>query len=92
MNAKGDYGRYRAQITAADLSPDNRTIAVLNYQQINFFPMPKKPNAALKPITTLTLPWLPQAEGIAYSRDGKHLYVGSEQSPTPVIRYDLQQP
>ena len=92
MNAKGDYGRYRAQITAADLSPDNRTIAVLNYQQINFFIMPKKPNAVLNPLSTITLPWLPQAEGIAFSRDGKQLYVGSEQSPTPVIRYDLQQP
>jgi len=92
MNKKGDYGRYRAQITAADLSPDNRTIAVLNYQQINFFPMPKKSKMVLKPASTLTLPWLPQAEGITFSRDGKQLYVGSEQSPTPVIRYDLLQP
>jgi hypothetical protein len=92
MNTKGDYGRYRAQITAADLSPDNRTIAVLNYQQINFFPMPKKAAAVLKPAATITLPWLPQAEGIAYSRDGKQLYIGSEQAPTPVIRYDRLQP
>lgn len=92
MNKKGDYGRYRAQITGADLSPDNRTIAVLNYQQINFFPMPKKSNTTLKPASTLTLPWLPQAEGIAYSRDGNQLFVGSEQAPTPVIRYDRQHP
>jgi len=92
MNKKGDYGRYRAQITAADLSPDNRTIAVLNYQQVTFFPMPKKSKIRLKPLSTLTLPWLPQAEGITYSRDGKQLFVGSEQAPTPVIRYDRQQP
>jgi hypothetical protein len=92
MNNKGDYGRYRAQITAADLHPDNRTIAVLNYQEINFFTMPKKSNTVLKPASTLTLPWLPQAEGIAFSRDGKQLYVGSEQAPTPVIRYDIVQP
>jgi hypothetical protein len=92
MNKKGDYGRYRAQITAADLSPDNRTIAVLNYQQVTFFPMPKKSKVRLKPLSTLTLPWLPQAEGITYSRNGKQLFVGSEQAPTPVIRYDLLQP
>ena len=92
MNKKGDYGRYRAQITAADLSPDNRTIAVLNYQQVIFFPMPKKSKVRLKPLSTLTLPWLPQAEGITYSRNGKQLFVGSEQTPTPVIRYDLLQP
>ena len=92
MNKKGDYGRYRAQITAADLSPDNRTIAVLNYQQVTFFPMPKKSKVRLKPLSTLTLPWLPQAEGITYSRDGKQLFIGSEQAPTPVIRYDLLQP
>jgi hypothetical protein len=92
MNKKGDYGRYRAQITAADLSPDNRTIAVLNYQQVTFFPMPKKSKVRLKPLSTLTLPWLPQAEGITYSRNGKQLFVGSEQAPTPVIRYDRQQP
>lgn len=89
MNAKGDYGRYRAQITGADISPDGQWLAVLNYQQINFFRfggkvIPKK----LRPVQTLTLPWLPQAEGIAFSNDGNSLFVGSEQSPTPVIRFD----
>lgn len=89
MNAKGDYGRYRAQITGADISPDGQWLAVLNYQQINFFRLggqviPKK----LRPLQTLTLPWLPQAEGIAFSKDGNSLFIGSEQSPTPIIRFD----
>jgi hypothetical protein len=89
MNAKGDYGRYRAQITGADISPDGQWLAVLNYQQINFFRLagkaiPKK----LRPVQTLTLPWLPQAEGIAFSSDGNSLFIGSEQSPTPIIRFD----
>ncbi|WP_297799233.1 hypothetical protein [Arenimonas sp. GDDSR-1] len=92
MNSKGDYGRYRAQITAADLSPDKTTIAVLNYQQIYFFKMPKGKGQSLSPQTIITLPWLPQAEGIGYSRDGKQLFVGSEQAPTPVIRFDRLQP
>lgn len=92
MNSKGDYGRYRAQITAADLSPDSRTIAVLNYQQIYFYLMPKTTGQHLHPQTILTLPWLPQAEGISYSRDGNQLFVGSEQSPTPIIRFDRVPP
>lgn len=85
MNAKGDYGRYRAQITGADISPDGQWLAVLNYQQINFFRLGGK---KLRPVQTLTLPWLPQAEGIAFSRDGNSLFIGSEQSPTPIIRFD----
>lgn len=92
MNSKGDYGRYRSQITAADLSPDNKTIALLNYQQINFFDRPSAKHPNVLPRQTLTLPWLPQAESIAYSEDGNSLFVGSEQSPSPIIRFDKQKP
>mgnify|MGYP003402804170 FL=1 len=88
MNGKGDYARYRAQITGADLSPDGRIFAVLNYQQIYFYALPDRPVPAIEPIASLTLPWLPQAEGIAFSQDGMRLFVGSEQAPTPIIRFD----
>lgn len=88
MNTKSDYGRYRAQITGADLSPDGRVIALLNYQQVTFFPMPGKSTRVLKPISKLVLPWLPQAEAIAFSADGKALLIGGEQPPTPLIRFD----
>lgn len=89
MNAKGDYGRYRSQITGADISPDGQWLAVLNYQQITFFSlggrdMPKR----MHPAQIITLPWLPQAEGIAFSSDGNSVFVGSEQAPTPIIRFD----
>lgn len=92
MNAKGDYGRYRAQITSADLAPDGQVFAALNYQQINFFRLPERPVPALKPLATITLPWLPQAEAVSYSQDGDSLYVGSEQTPTPIIRYTRVSP
>ncbi len=92
MNSKGDYGRYRAQITGADLSPDNKTIALLNYQQINFFDLPNAKHPNVTPRQTLTLPWLPQAESIAYSEDGNSLFIGSEQSPSPIIRFDKANP
>jgi hypothetical protein len=88
MNTKGDYGRYRSQITGADLSPDGRLIALLNYQQVTFFNMPDKHGLALKPIMHLVLPWLPQAEGIAFSSDGQSILIGGEQAPAPLIRFD----
>lgn len=89
MNAKGDYGRYRSQITGADISPDGHWLAVLNYQQVNFFRLGALAiPAKLRPVQTLTLPWLPQAEGIAFSSDGNSIFIGSEQSPTPIIRFD----
>lgn len=95
MNAKGDYGRYRSQITGADISPDGQWLAVLNYQQITFFSLagqvlPKR----MQPAQIITLPWLPQAEGIAFSSDGNSVFVGSEQAPTPIIRFDriVEQP
>lgn len=91
MNSKGDYGRYRAQITGADLEPDGRVFAVLNYQQINFFALPEAKTPVLKPLATIILPWLPQAEAIGYSTDGDSLFVGSEQVPTPLIRFDRVQ-
>ena len=92
MNTKSDYGRYRAQITAADLSPDRKTIALLNYQQINFFELPNAKHPNITPLHTLTLPWLPQAESIAYSEDGNSLFVGGEQAPSPIIRFDRLTP
>jgi hypothetical protein len=88
MNNKNDYGRYRAQITGADISPDGNWLAVLNYQQINFFYLPNGSiPKQLSPKLTITLPWLPQAEGIAFSQDGNSIFIGSEQSPTPLIRF-----
>ena len=88
MNDKNDYGRYRAQITGADISPDGNWLVVLNYQQINFFYLPNgKIPKKLIPKLSITLPWLPQAEGITFSLDGNTIMIGSEQSPTPLIRY-----
>jgi hypothetical protein len=93
MNNKGDYGRYRSQITGADISPDGQWLAVLNYQQVILFNLSaKKIPKQLKPVQTITLPWLPQAEGIAFSADGNSLFIGSEQSPSPIIRYDRLNP
>jgi len=84
------YGRYRSQITAADLSSNGRVLAVLNYHSVHLYTRKDGENWAqvMKTIPgQLELPWLPQAEGIAFSPDGRSLLIGSEQRPSPLIMY-----
>ena len=87
------YGRYRAQITGADLSPNGRVLAVLNYRSVHFIVRPRDggwtPALRDKP-SHLTLPWMPQAEAIAFSPDGLSLTIASEQLPSPFLRYRVQ--
>jgi len=84
------YGRYRSQITAADLSPNGRVLAVLNYHSVHLYVRNSGQDWAQVMKTMpgqLELPWLPQAEGIAFSPDGRSLLIGSEQRPSPLIMY-----
>ncbi|GAB2492535.1 hypothetical protein [Arenimonas alkanexedens] len=88
------YGRYRSQITGADLSPNGRVLAVLNYRSVHFVVRDVdgdwSPGLADK-LPHLTLPWLPQAEAIAFSLDGRSLTVASEQLPSPIIRFQVEE-
>ncbi|MBP8098725.1 MAG: hypothetical protein KAY03_05350 [Arenimonas sp.] len=84
------YGRYRSQISGADLSPNGRVLAVLNYHSIHLYaraPGQDWPRAMASRPGVLALPWLPQAEGITFSLDGRRLLVGSEHQPTPLLEY-----
>jgi hypothetical protein len=87
------YGRYRSQVSGADLSPNGRVLAVLNYHSIHLYvrePGQTWAQALDKAVPDeLPLPWLPQAEGIAFSLDGKSLLIGSEQRPSPVLRFRI---
>jgi hypothetical protein len=87
------YGRYRAQVTGAALSPNGRVLAVLNYRSVHFLVRPRDgdwaPALVGKP-SHLTLPWMPQAEAIAFALDGRSLVIGSEQLPSPLLRYQIQ--
>ncbi|MGH8051163.1 MAG: hypothetical protein ACREPB_10940 [Arenimonas sp.] len=87
------YGRYRSQITAADLSPNGRVLIVLNYHAIYFYVREDANaswNSALssKPYS-ISFPWLPQAEAITFNREGNAIYIGSEQRPVPLLRYRI---
>ena len=87
------YGRYRAQVTGAALSPNGRVLAVLNYRSVHFIVRPRDggwaPALRDKP-SHLTLPWMPQAEAIAFAPDGLSLTIASEQLPSPFLQYRVQ--
>lgn len=88
------YGRYRAQVSAADLSPDGRTLAVLNYQAVYLYRREagaRWPAALARP-QRLDFAWMPQAEAVGFSLDGGSLWVAGEQRPSPLVRFDLPMP
>lgn len=84
------YGRYRSQVTSAALSPSGRVLIVLNYHAIYFYVRDASgawtTALAAKPYS-ISFPWLPQAEAVTFNRDGTAIYVGSEQTPVPILRY-----
>ena len=87
------YGRYRAQITGAALSPNGRVLAVLSYRSLHFVVRERGAGwtaALARPVSTLVLPWVPQAEAVAFATDGLSLQIGSEQLPSPLLRYRVE--
>ena len=87
------YGRYRAQVTGADLSPNGRVLAVLNYRSVHFLVRGRDQDwqgALATKLPHLALPWIPQAEAIAFSLDGQELRIGSEQLPSPLVRFRIE--
>ena len=76
------------QVTAADLSPDNRTLAVLTYDRLWLYPRARGQSwaqAVAHPPRTEPLPWLHQAEALAWMPDGKGLLATGEFSPAPLV-------
>ncbi len=82
------YGRYRSQISGADLSSNGRVLAVLNYHSVHLYVRgagQSWAHAMRGEPRQLAFPWLPQAEAIAFSPDGLSLLIGSEQRPSPLL-------
>ncbi|KGQ19697.1 putative integral membrane protein [Lysobacter dokdonensis DS-58] len=76
------------QITGADLSPDGRTLAVLTYDRLLLYTRsPGEPwaRAVARMPAAQPLPWLHQAEAIAWAPDGKGLIATGEFSPAPLV-------
>ena len=84
------YGRYRSQVTSADLSPTGRVLIVLNYHAVYFYVRDSNGSwttaLSTKPYS-FSFPWLPQAEAITFNNEGTAIYIGSEQHPVPILRY-----
>lgn len=81
--------RLDSQVTAADVSPDTRTLAVMTYRWLLLYP--RRPHeswgdAVARAPRFEPLPWLPQAEALGWSRDGRHLYATGEFIPAPLYR------
>ncbi|MEO6066176.1 MAG: hypothetical protein ABIP49_10410 [Lysobacterales bacterium] len=80
--------RLHGQITAADISPDRRTLAVMTYRNVLLYVRAPKQTwqqaAAVKP-RVHALPWLPQPEALTWSANGRGLYATGEFSPAPLL-------
>ena len=76
------------QVTAADLSPDGRTLAVLTYGSVLFYR--REPGqdwreaVAAKP-EAHDVPLIPQAEALAWTTGGAGLYATGEFNPAPIF-------
>lgn len=83
------FGRYRAQVSGADLSPNGRLLAVLNYRQVIVYDRrdgDSWTSALKRPPAAFSYPWLPQAEAIGFLPDSRSVLIGSEKLPTPILR------
>lgn len=86
------FGRYRAQITAADLSADGRQLAVLNYRSAYVYTRGASEDwaaAVARSPEPRAFGWLAQAEALAFDRDGRSLWITSERLPAPLIQLPL---
>lgn len=88
-------GRYRAQITAMDISPDRLSATVLTYGDVlRYRRRPGEPWSTVfsRPPEVLAPHGLPQAEAACFSADSTSLFVTGERKNPLLLRYTLQIP
>lgn len=82
------FARRRSQVTAAAVSPDRRTLAVLTYHDLLLYRRHGEEDwartVARRP-QTHELPWLPQPEALDWARNGRALYATGEFAPAPLV-------
>lgn len=79
--------RLVGHVTAADISPDGRTLAVMTYRHLLLYPRGPRQNwatAVSRPPRVTALPWLPQAEALGWAANGRGLYATGEFIPAPL--------
>ena len=83
-----------SQVTAADISPDQRTLAVMTYGSVLFYRRnagESWANAAARTPEAHDIPPIPQAEALAWSAGGSGLYATGEFNPAPLFYLVPQQ-
>lgn len=83
------YGRYAAQPTAIDLSPDGRRLLIACYKHLLLYERAADEDWAAALARTPELierPSLKQAESACFDRLGAAVWHGSEQLPSPLLR------
>jgi hypothetical protein len=80
--------RLFTQVTAADVSPDGRTLAVLTYGSVLFYRREAGDGwaaAVARAPEAHDVPLIPQAEALAWSAGGGGLYASGEFNPAPIF-------
>lgn len=83
-----------SRVTAADISPDRRTLAVLTYGSVMFYRRNDDQgwaDAVANPPETHDVPLIPQAEALGWSAGGAGLYATGESHPAPIFYLVPQQ-
>ncbi|MCO5054933.1 hypothetical protein [Thermomonas sp.] len=83
-----------SQVTAADISPDRSTLAVLTYGSVLFYRRADGEDwadAVSHPPEAHDVPPIPQAEALTWSAGGAGLYATGEFSPAPIFYLVPQQ-
>lgn len=81
---------FRDQPTGLDIAPDNTLAAVVTYYGVFLFPRKPGeswPQAFARKPEILEPHCLPQAESVAFSKDGNAIIVASEGRGWPIVRY-----
>jgi hypothetical protein len=81
--------RIRHQVTAADFSPAADTLAVMTYHELLLYRREGDEDwgrTVSRPARIHELPWLPQAEAVGWTEDGRSLYATGEFVPAPMYR------
>lgn len=81
--------RLYSQVTAADVSPDGRTLAVMTYRHLLLYrrgPRDRWRTAVARPPQVRALPALPQPEALGWAVDGRSLFATGEFVPVPLYR------
>lgn len=86
--ARHSRAALKGQVTAADVSPDGRRLAVMTYHDVAVYARADgEPwrDAIARPPAVRALPWIPQAEAMAWSAGGRGLFATGEFTPAPLF-------